>query len=124
MTFKSAGAEFVLAFTSRAMVEYEAKFGTSFLAIAEKFTEDEGRGLTVTFLADLLLIGLKPKQSEITGDEVFDIVDDLGVIAVSEHLGEAMALAFPEGGEEAPEPEPQADGKAAKAGNGKKGQTA
>jgi hypothetical protein len=81
-------------FDTRKLVRLEAVLGKS---ITTAFT-DPG----VTVIAAALEVG-----ASITADEALDLMDQLGLVAVGERIGQAVAAAFPKDSKKAADKDPQ-----------------
>lgn len=89
----------VLRFTINSICEFEAETGRKFIEVAN---EMQGAPSVLT-LRDLVWAGLRHAQPEVTRAQAGDLMEAVGLKAVSDALGEAMRAAFPDAAEGTPE---------------------
>lgn len=116
VTLKGVEAgEWSLAFTTAAQLAYEEQFDEPFMKVAERFAPGKVEELRMSFVVELVAIGLKPDHPEITRVDACEVIDAIGGVEVAmKAIGDALIKAFPSA---AATPE----GAGAKSGNGRKG---
>lgn len=93
---RACGTEYILRFSTAAACRYETAAGKSFLAALAELAED-AENVMISKVVELLTFALGDRHPGITNDEVCAIVDDLGMVAVSEAIAEAAHLGFDAG---------------------------
>lgn len=102
-----------LAYTNAAQVEYEDRFDESFLKVAERFSKAGLKNIRITYLRDLLGIGLRARDPDITDARAGEIIDEIGLGEALAKIGQAIEAAFPDA---KPEGGKAGNGRTAKAG--------
>lgn len=107
--FELDGKTRTLRFSAKALAALQDEWGMENLdQVAVKLAQLESNGLTVKDAAAMLWAGFRTHHPEVTVDQAFDLLDDMGLANFEALLGQAIQAAASEGGGTAPANPPRA----------------
>jgi len=100
VTFTAGERDYACAFTTSAMVAYEAKYDEPFLSLVNKLDGDEISNLRFSFLFELFALALRACDKDLEDEEIETIADQIPPKRIITLIGDAIRAAFPEEGKD------------------------